>query len=311
MMRCKMCRIWKNTKGPNELSINHWKDFICQLKDLVSAKVEINFCGGEALLKDGFLDLIRLCSQYGFATSMTTCGFLIDEGKAEDINEAGLKVLNISLDSLDEEKHDFLRGVSGTYKRVLKGIDYLDKYRHDSLEIGIQTIISRINLDDILSLVDWVNNDPRLNVIYFQPIVQPYNTPFDYDWRQKDEYAFLWPDDIGKVESVIDELIKLKEQGYKISNPLVHLQAFRRYFKQPHIFIKDIRCDKGDHLLNVNNEGQIYLCYNHECLGNIRDDAINIKELWYSEKAGLIRNQMYKCRKNCADLVTCLFEEEA
>jgi MoaA/NifB/PqqE/SkfB family radical SAM enzyme len=306
-----MCYIWKNKKEPNELSIRDWKDFVLKLSDLVDPKVEINFCGGEALLRAGFLELVKFCSELGFSTSMTTCGFLIDEDKAKEINESNLKILNISLDSLDEKKHDFLRGVSGAHGRVLRAIDYLDKYRNHKIEIGIQTVISNVNLDDILPLVDWVNKDPRLNVVYLQPIVQPYNTDFDYDWKQRTEYSFLWPDEADKVKSIIDELIRLKQEcGYKISNSLIHLKALKRYFDQPKTFIKNFRCDKGDHLLNVNNEGQIHLCYNHKPLGNIRDSGINIRELWYSEKANLIRNEMYKCRKNCADLVTCLFEEE-
>lgn len=310
VMRCKMCYIWKNAKEQNEITIDEWKFFVSKLKGLLDPNVEINFCGGEALLKDGFLDLIKFCTDLNFATSMTTCGFLIDENKSKRINEARLKVLNISMDSLDETKHDFLRGVDGAHKKALQAIDYLDKYRHQRLEIGVQTVISDANLDDILPLVEWANKDSRLNVIYFQPIVQPYNTGFDCNWNKNGQHSFLWPSNLGKVKAIVEELIRLKEKhGYKISNSLIHLKAIKRYFEQPGTFIKKYGCDKGNHLLNVNNEGNIHLCYNYEPLGNIRDRSIDIKELWFSEKANGLRNMMYNCRKNCADVVTCLFEE--
>lgn len=311
VMRCRMCHIWKNTGEPNKVTIDEWRVFVSKLKGLLDPDAEINFGGGEALLKEGFLDLVKFCSDLDFATSMATSGFLIDEDRAKRINEAGLKVLNISLDSLDGKKHDYLRGISGSHKRALRAIDYLDKFRNGRIEIGIQTVISNVNLDDILPLVEWANRDSRLNVIYLQPIVQPYNTEFDYNWNKNEQYSFLWPTNADKAKAVVEELIRLKEEcGYKISNPTIHLKAIKRYFEQPGTFIKKYKCDKGTHLLNVNNEGHIHLCYNYKSLGSIRDSGVNMKDLWFSEKANILRSQMYSCRKNCADVVTCRFEEE-
>lgn len=307
-LRCKMCFIWKAqyVKSLEEPTLNEWYNFIELLGDLTDNLIEINVSGGEPLLDERNLALVSFSAKRGFPTSMPTNGFLIDEEMAHKITDSGLNAIEISLDGINKDTHDFLRGVEGCYDKVMQAISYLDKYR-DNLEIGILTTISEQNLDEIIQLTECVNKDERTETIIFQAIAQPFNTAFDCEWYNKSEYNFLWPKDIKKANAVINELIRLKKIGYKISNPISQLEVFKRYFENPQDFVKETRCNV-DFYMNINQFGDVFLCVRKEPIGNIKTD--NPKDMWYLERANRVREEIKNCRVNCHHLLNCCYEEE-
>lgn len=307
MFKCKMCWEWKCKPDPDELSIKQWKDFAVSLKGYSDSPVEIGITGGEPLLKEGVLDLIKICSESGLRTVLTTNGYLIDAEMAKKIVESGLTLIFLSLDSLDEKIHDFLRGAEGAYARVMRAIDCLDKVR-DGLEIGIQTLMTGTNLDGIIKLMEWINKDDRINTNYVQAINIPINSPHDATWYKKNEFNFLWPSDTQKVNSILDELIRQKKNKSKISNSISHIQSFKSYFLAPQNFMRVQQCPFIGTSLNVSAHGDVYLCWEKESLGNIKTD--DICQLWMSAKAGQIREEMHRCKKDCPAVINCSFKEK-
>jgi len=80
ILKCKMCYMWKNSRTVNELFIEDWKKFILALKRFTGLKNSINITGGEPLLKENVLELVRFIVQQDFTdVSITTNGFLIDK----------------------------------------------------------------------------------------------------------------------------------------------------------------------------------------------------------------------------------------
>lgn len=306
ILKCKMCSIWKNKrkslKGP---TLTEWYNFIDGLSGLSKNSIIMNFSGAEPLSDDRTLTLISFCSKKGLSTSMCTNGFLIDKKMVHKIVESGLKTIIVSLDG-DKNTHDFLRGVDGCYDKVMRAISYLDAYR-DSLEIGIQPVILGCNLDEIIKLTEWANEDGRIKFIHFQVVTQPFDDPFDNEWYEKSEYNLLWPHDIKKVYDTINELIKFKKMGYKISNTLSQLEVFKKYFENPHRFIKENRCNV-DFFMNIDQSGDVYMCRIKKPIGNIKKDSS--EDIWYSKKASQVREEIKNCKINCHVLVNCCYEEE-
>ena len=113
MFKCKMCNYWMSKQDPDELKPYHLYKFISSLKEFVGMPFEMNISGGEPLMKEGMLDLVGFIADQGFRFSMVTNGYLIDKSTAKRIADSGLSFLAISLDSLDENSHDFLRGKKG------------------------------------------------------------------------------------------------------------------------------------------------------------------------------------------------------
>jgi len=302
-----MCFKWReDTANKSFISLEQYKGFISQLRELTEENFTVNFTGGETLLFNGILELINFSVKKGFRTHIASNGWLIDEDMAKRIVGSGLNAITLSLDSLNEETHDYLRGVKGVYRRVMNAIDHLDKYNKDMV-VSIGCAIYDWNLDGLMPLTEWVLNNDKLRSISFIAPMQPNSTDTKNNWWEG-EYGYLWPKDTKKACLFIDEIIKLKSVNSKIGNMIAQLEAFKFYFMHPDKFVKKTKCNL-DRSIHVNAFGEIWLCSQWGILGSI-GNGDNIKYLWDSEKAALIRKQMAVCKKNCHFLVNCFPEEQ-
>lgn len=306
MLRCKMCYLWKTEPELSKIPSDEWKIFIDSLDDMLEDRRELILSGGEPLLNQDVPGLIKRGNDKGFRTVLSTNAVLIDEEKAIQLIEAGLKEIYISLDSFNEKTHDYLRGIDGSHKKTMNAIEYLNKYKRD-LKINIITVISGYNLHDIIGLVKKVSADNKIDGMYFQAIAQPFCTPTDEYWYKKDEYSFLWPRDSESVQSVINELIDFKKQNHRIINHAQHLEKFKVYFDNPNTYVTKAKCYTGDYTMNVNPAGDVFLCCYMPPIGNIRKDRI--REIWFSDLAKQRRSEMYQCERNCHNMVNCFFME--
>ena len=298
--KCKMCRFWQTPKNTNELSIDEWKNFIVSLEAIGGSHIRLHFAGGEPLLKQGFLDLLEFASKRGFRTFIVTNGFFIDEAAAGRIVRSGVEGISISLDSLNEDTHDFLRGVKGAYKHAVQAINYLTK--EDAKGIAILTIIMGSNVHEIVNIADWVENSPNISSIYFQAISQPIATQKDEQWYEKEEFGYLWPKDKIKLDSAIDQLIARKNKGYKISNSVRQFEIFKGYFKEPNKSYEGM-CTQGDYVIYIRPTGDVLLCGHMAPIGNIKQDSI--KMIWNSQEAVLRRQQIHNCKEACLNVLNC------
>jgi len=310
MFRCKMCFKWKedrNVTQHKEVSFEKWKQAIYDLKKIVPKPNEfvINFGGGEALLRNDLLDLVRIASEEGFITNIASNGWLIDDECARRIAESGLHTINVSLDSLSAEVHDELRGMPGATERVFQAIKNLRAYSKD-LEIGICTVIYNRNFESIIPLTKWVQGNADINWIVFMAAMQPNNTAVDPEWV-KGEYSYLWPRPRIKTIMLIRYLKWLKWWGWKIQNPYPQLNAFKRYFWDPLRFVKSSHCNM-DRAIHISATGDIFLCFRHEKVGTICED--DIADVWNSAHADNARKNIRACHDNCHFLLNCFFEKD-
>ena len=237
---------------------------------------------------------------------MTTNGFLINKEMSKALRDSGLSSICFSVDSLKKETHNFLRGVDGAYDKLMSAIEYFSPYQ--SPNIFIATIITKQNLFDLFELAEWVNKNDRICFIHFQALMQPFGVIENDYWHEEEEGKFIWPE-LGKVHDILDKLIQLKSIGYKISNPLGQLQAFKAYFEDPRTFIKKMtKCNLGKDVVSIAPDGNIFLCFQKDPIGNIKYDRID--EVWFSKKALYVREQIANCRNNCKLMINCFFEKE-
>lgn len=138
-------------KKKDELSIKKMRTAVRLLKESVHLE-KIKITGGEPLISDKFDDLLESISTMKFSdVSITTNGqFLLD--KIDHIHKNGIRRINVSLDTLDEEKFKKItRG--GDLKKVLEGI-------RAAIDLGILVKINMIpmrgkNDGEILSMLDF------------------------------------------------------------------------------------------------------------------------------------------------------------
>ncbi len=301
MLKCRMCYKWQNSIVEVHPTIEQYKKFISDLGEFTDKNVKINFAGGEALLFKGVLDLVRFSSGKGLATNIASNGWLINDDMAKRLADSGLKEINLSLDSLNETVHDYLRGVRGVYRRVMDAIDYLHKYGKN-IEVGICCVICDWNLDGLMPLLDWVNCNDKIRGVSFLAPMQPNSTYPDNEWW-KGKFSYFWPKDIGKICLFIDKLIEFKKLNNKIGNSIESLENFKLYFRSPGKFVKKADCNLI-RALHVNAFGHVFLCGRMETVGDIKEST-SLREILDSDKVKEVRKKISECRDNCHFLLNC------
>lgn len=316
--RCKMCNMWKNRERKidrKELTIEEMKGFVDDLKNVTTESIFVHLIGGEALLRNDLTEIISYIEESGFNTSITTNGYYIDEKMAKRIVESCLTGIFLSLDGFKEETHDYLRGTKGSYRRVMNAIELLDKYRGDDkahrLSIGITMTIMERNLDEVLDLVEWANSNDKINDIFLNACLQPFDCDdYEKNWFKNKKYSEIWPQDVEKVSNILERLAILKEKGYKICNPTEQLRLIKGYFKNPYRFIHDqkVKCPRGDLAPEINAYGDINMCFYMPPIGNIREKKFS--EVWFSQEMEKARKEINSCKKDCDIAVNCFYKIE-
>lgn len=125
-------------------------------------QIMINVTGGEPLLRQDLFTVMTECVRMGYSWGMVTNGMLMTPEIVEQLKDAGMKTVSVSLDGL-RETHETLRGVKGGFHRAVNALKLLRQA--DFLEhIQVTTVVSRENigqLDDLyaflkpLGLTSW------------------------------------------------------------------------------------------------------------------------------------------------------------
>ncbi|GAB6183325.1 GTP 3',8-cyclase MoaA [Thermodesulfovibrio hydrogeniphilus] len=136
--------------------------------DLEISKIRIT--GGEPLLRKDIVDFIaRLSKIEGIKDIGMTTNAILLKKFARQLHEAGLKRVNISLDSLDEEKFKRITRI-GNIKDVLEGIEEAQKVGLEPIKINV-VVMKGINDDELERFVNWSMEVPyQIRFIEFMPV---------------------------------------------------------------------------------------------------------------------------------------------
>jgi cyclic pyranopterin phosphate synthase len=129
--------------------------------------------GGEPLIHPDVVDIIRAIAAFPETRdlSMTTNGFLL-KSLARDLYEAGLRRINISLDSLNSEVFDQIVGSRGRsrWQQVWDGIQTAYQVGFNPLKLNV-VVIPGVNEAEVLDLAALsIDREWHVRFIEFMPI---------------------------------------------------------------------------------------------------------------------------------------------
>lgn len=223
---------------------------------------------------------------------MVTNGTMITKELARDIVDSGLGYIHVSVDGINADTHDYIRGIPGLHSRSMAGIDYLlEASKGSGMSICVATVIMKKNMHELVNLVNLVE-DKGLNGIIFNPLGPTIDS--DPRWFEKTD---LWFDDLNEINRIIDELINLKKKGARILNPPEQFEEMKKYFEKPYLLMRD-KCMVGITNLSITCDGYIHTCFKMPPLGNVCE--VTAQEIWDSEKAKDLRRTIKKCEIHCS-----------
>lgn len=163
-LKCVHCLSGSSDESPGELDFEECRAIVDQLAAL---KVfEINFGGGEPILKNYFLPLLRYIHEKGIVTCISTNGTVLTDEAVACFAGNPLVNVQVSLDGATPEVNDRIRG-QGTFHRIIKGIELLTG---KNIPLSINTVVTSLNFMQLSQLKELaISYGARLRVSRFRP----------------------------------------------------------------------------------------------------------------------------------------------
>ncbi|AXH13103.1 GTP 3',8-cyclase MoaA [Halarcobacter bivalviorum] len=152
--RCQYCMPEKPFSWVPKEELLSYEDLFEFIKVGIDEGIKkVRITGGEPLLREGLENFIQMIASYkeDIDLALTTNGFLLDQA-AQKLKDAGLKRINVSLDSLKDEVAAKI-AQKNVLKKVLKGIEAADKV---GLKIKINCVpMKGINDDELVDILNF------------------------------------------------------------------------------------------------------------------------------------------------------------
>lgn len=296
---CTMCDIWKAKPG-RELDTGEWCGVFDQMASWAGA-VDLNFSGGEPLMRGDFPELVGHAASLGFTVTSNTNGVLLTDDLAARVEDAGLAELFIALDGIRPGTHERLRGRKGSFDKAMAALDRME--RHPHVRTIVATVVHRHNLGELPALLAEVER--RGFFLILQPLFHPFGRPFDPAWTADND---LLPrtGDLPLLDEMIDMLTEVRRRGGPVCNQAGQLQALKGYFRDPG-GANGLVCNAGHSDVAMDPYGNVLLCFWLPPIGNALQTPL--PWLWNRPKALRRRWEIEHCDRTC-NVLNCNFERD-
>jgi radical SAM protein with 4Fe4S-binding SPASM domain len=277
-LACRHCGSRAGRARPDELTTAEALDLVDQMAEL--GVKEVTVIGGEAYLRDDWLDIVRRVRGHGMQCTMTTGGRGLTPELARAAKEAGLQSVSVSVDGL-RDTHDALRGVKGSYDSAIAGLGYL---KAAGIPVSANTQIGRQSMYEIEQVFE-VLRDAGIHSWQIQITVAM--------GRAADEpHLLLEPYQMLEVMPMVARLAnRAKEAGIRIwpGNNVGYFGPYEALLrgKMPRGHMAS--CGAGRSTLGIEANGDIKGCPSLPTAdyvgGNVRDNKL--RDIW--ERAAPLR----------------------
>lgn len=266
---CNFCCA-KGIRAEPELSLDDMKAIIDQSLEMGTHL--FTFDGGEPLLRDDIYDIIRYVDDRA-VTVMFTNGLLLTREVVRKLKEAGLRCLQVSIDSPYQEEHDEIRCVPGIYEAAVEGIRF-------AVEEGLITGIYYVARPE--------NTDPEtLEALYRMAVDTGAHEICIYDiiaigrWLTH-EAETMTPADRQRTIDFHKRVNRLDGEGPKV-------MSFS-YFESPERF----GCMAGKRWIHITPAGDVIPCsYTPVTFGNVREEPL--KDIYRRVREHPVYKKNTKC----------------
>ena len=117
----------------------------------------IAFSGGEPTIHPDLLPVLRRTKDFGMHVSIATNGTAITPKLAGELRQAGARYIEISLDSIDPDRHDSFRGVKGMWAKAIAGARNV--VATEGLRLGVAMCVHQGNVDELEAMMNFAEND--------------------------------------------------------------------------------------------------------------------------------------------------------
>jgi MoaA/NifB/PqqE/SkfB family radical SAM enzyme len=274
--RCRGCNIW-GEQDERELSAREIKRGLSILKDL--GVVEIVFSGGDPLLREDIDEIIEYASRH-FVTTVYDNGSMAAR-KIESLRNVDFAA--ISIDSLDAAKNDYIKGVSGAWKKAMETVETL---HNEGINVAVTPTISQLNLHEIVDITKYFSAKgiPLWYCLYSYDLSMDANQLFRIG-KANDEFVIK---DNQAMVKLCDSLIEMKKKNKKILMTTKLLKALRSLYSDDR---RTWNCHALQNFFVIDHRGRIAGCHIH----NFAASVFDLPKIWNSAQFNSLRKTYREC----------------
>jgi MoaA/NifB/PqqE/SkfB family radical SAM enzyme len=245
-LSCSYCLFADNNS--EDPSLAHLVRYLDRIKEAGCNIISIT--GGEPALRKDLPDIIAYCKKQNLLSYLNTNGYRLTRSLVMELGDAGLDVVNISLDSdapNENSKKDFTRS-RNAFDLLAEG---REKYGYAIIS---NQVISRDNIPDIQPLLEKMK---QRGIYVSHGISYPVRREFHTE------------SDMACLAGAMEQLAELKRSNYPIITSNGYLDRAAKRLASPAMW----ECHAGRAFFTVDLDGEIKGCDILPCIG------MNIKEL--------------------------------
>jgi len=305
-LKCIHCGSSAGKARADELST---REALRLCKDLAEINSrEVCFMGGEPFLRKEWYRLGREITDLGMKLLVISNGFMANDDIISKLVKLQPYGVSVSLDGATAKTHDHIRGVNGSFKKVMEFISLLEKA---DLPTAVITTVNRFNFKEL-------------------PLIRDFLLDKNIAWQIQ----------VGAPEGRFPEnLLLSKEEFYSLGLFIAFLQTkystkelpvvgahccgyYSQYIPHPGLSPNWRGCQAGITVLSVKSNGDVIGCLatpDEYIEGNIRDRSI--VDIWNDPDAFAYNRKFKKedlgenckdckygetCKGGCMGMSTCL-----
>ncbi|MGQ9565792.1 MAG: radical SAM protein [Candidatus Bathyarchaeales archaeon] len=275
--RCRSCGVWREKNQANELSTSEVKLGLESLKK--AGVAEIVLSGGNPLLRNDIDEIIKCASKY-FITTIYDNGSMAVK-KIDALRNADF--VAISLDTLDEKKNDYMRGIKGAWKKSMEAIETLHK---EGINVGVAPTISQLNIYEIEEFTRYFTDRgiPVWYAVYSHDDTG--NSLFGIG-EKSDELEIV---DKKAMVNLCDALREMKKERTGVFITDKTLEALKQLFLTGK---RTWKCRALQNFCMVNQFGQVSGCHLYKPITKVTE----LPKVWRSKRFDSLRAKYNTCQK--------------
>jgi len=311
-LRCKMCGQWGESGVTKDLGADairqefSLEQMTALVDDLARFRPSVTLFGGEPLLYPHCLDLIRHIKAKGMHCLMITNGAMLDK-YAQDLVEAGLDELNVSLDG-GKDLHDEIRGLPGLFERIENGLQAVQSAKKEQGKkkplINLQCTITKYNmvaLEQLTSVAQDLGADSLTyhNLIFLGRELIDAQKQYDkqLDCSSHEWEGFVFSPELDPVK-LFEKIEEIRSKTYPFAldmYPNLTAEGLKDYYNNPNYLPKGYtaRCQSPWVVAYIFPDGEVKPCLNSSfSFGNIGQEKFS--SVWNSAQAVKYRRTLKK-----------------
>jgi MoaA/NifB/PqqE/SkfB family radical SAM enzyme len=293
-LECMMCSVWKKANIEEEMTLPQIAEVADTLRRVRVPNVVIT--GGDPFLREDLPEIVRIFSDRGFSVRVQTNGGIhVTDEVFEEVVRAGVDDFTVSLDTLDRAKQDYICHGKGVWDGAVRTLRRAAERLPRAANVA-SCVVSRLNLHELPDIVRFTTSlgvyCTLVPVVLARKAADP-----DLFRAYCDEFSFAGIDPV-EVDRIYDELLELKERGYRMMVSTRFLNESRQWVKT-----EDVRwnCHAGELYFEVFTDGSVGICNDVAGAGSIIGGTFgdDFHTDAYRRKARSLRSSCPGCTYAC------------